>query len=71
MRDALRKGIRAYGDLVGKKRAAQVTSEDILSCTSAVISIFVPNPEFAGQTKERLGNPEVQKVCRRCNPGSV
>ena len=61
MRDALRKGIRSYGDLVGKKRANQITSEDILSCTSAVISVFVATPEFAGQTKERLGNPEVQK----------
>ncbi len=61
MRDALRKGLRAYGDLLGKKRTAQITSEDILSCTSAVLSVFVPSPEFAGQTKERLGNAEVQK----------
>ena len=62
MRDALRKGIRAYGELVGKKRAGQITSEDIHSCTSAVLSVFTPSPEFAGQTKERLGNPEMQKL---------
>ena len=61
LRDALRKGIRAHGERVGKKRAGQITSDDILSCTSAVLSLFIPSPEFAGQTKERLGNPEVQQ----------
>lgn len=62
LRDALRKGIRTYGDLVGKKRSGQIIAEDVQSSAAMALSVFVPAPEFAGQTKERLGNPEVQKA---------
>lgn len=62
LRDALRKGVRAYGELVGKKQAAQIIADDILACTSAIVSVFVERPDFAGQTKERLGNADVQKL---------
>ena len=61
LRDALRKGIRAHGERVGKKRAAQISSEDIFSCACAMISVFLSDPEFAGQTKERLISERVQK----------
>lgn len=61
LRDALRKALRAYGDLAGSKRASLITSEDILACVSAVYSVFLERPDFAGQTKERLGNEDVQK----------
>ena len=61
LRDALRKGIRAYGEIAGKKRIRDITSEDILSSVSVVLSVFIERPEFAGQTKERLGNEEVHR----------
>lgn len=61
LRDALRRGLRAYGDLAGSKRASLIASEDILSCVSAVYSVFLERPDFAGQTKERLGNEDVQR----------
>ena len=61
LRDALRKGIRTHGELAGRKRVRDITSEDILASVSAVLSVFVEQPEFAGQTKERLGNDAIQK----------
>ncbi len=61
LRETLRKGLRAYGELIGNKRASIITSEDVFSCTCAELSVFLERPDFAGQTKERLGNEEIQR----------
>lgn len=61
LRDAVRTGLRAYGELIGNRRAAIITSDDALSCISAVFSVFLDRPDFAGQTKERLANEDVQR----------
>jgi topoisomerase-4 subunit B len=62
LRNALTKGLRAYGELIGVKRAAQVQADDVMDGVAAVLSVFVSNPEFQGQTKERLGMPAAQRL---------
>ena len=54
LRSALTKGLRAYGELKGLKKASQITAEDVLGTTGTLLSVFVPNPEFQGQTKDKL-----------------
>jgi topoisomerase-4 subunit B len=62
MRSALAKSIRAYGDLVGNKRAAQITGDDVVGEASIMLSVFVPDPQFQGQTKEKLVSIDAGKM---------
>ena len=59
---ALLKGIRAYGELVGNKKAAQIVRDDLTSGGCALVSIFIRDPSFVGQTKDRLSNEAAQKM---------
>jgi len=61
-RSALVKGLKAYGELTNEKRAAQITAEDVIANAGALISVFIRNPEFQGQTKDRLSSPEGQRL---------
>jgi topoisomerase-4 subunit B len=61
-RAALTRGLKAYGDLIGEKRAGVITAEDVAAQAGALISVFVRNPEFQGQTKERLSSSDAQKL---------
>ncbi len=62
LRTALLRGIRAYADLKGDKRAANITADDILVQCSAMLSVFVREPEFVGQTKDRLSSAEATRI---------
>lgn len=62
LRGALAKALRAYGDMAGVKKAAQVTPDDLMGGTFAVLSLFLPNPQFQNQTKERLNSPEASRL---------
>ena len=57
-RNALLKGLRAWGEQRGNRRAAQVTAEDVLGRLAAKLSLFLREPQFQGQTKEKLTSPE-------------
>lgn len=59
--NAILKGIRAYGELSNNKKAAQITREDMLTGGCALISIFIREPSFVGQTKDRLSTEEAAK----------
>jgi len=59
---ALLKGIRAYGELVGNKKAAQIVRDDLTTGGCALVSIFIRDPSFVGQTKDRLSNEAAQKM---------
>jgi topoisomerase IV subunit B len=59
---AILKGIRAYGELVSNRKAAQITREDLTTGGSALVSCFIREPEFVGQTKDRLATVEAQKL---------
>lgn len=62
LKSALLKAIKRYAELADNKRAAQITVDDIFNCMAVIISIFLPNPSFQGQTKEKLLNQEATKL---------
>jgi len=59
---AILKGIKAYGDLVGNKKAQNITREDLTTGAGALVSCFIREPEFVGQTKDRLATTEAQRM---------
>ena len=59
---AILKGMRAYGELVGNKKAASIVRDDLTTGGCALISIFIRDPSFVGQTKDRLSNESAQKM---------
>jgi topoisomerase IV subunit B len=61
-RAALIKGLRAWGEHRGNKRAAQITAEDVLIPVAAKMSLFLRDPQFQGQTKEKLTNNEATRL---------
>ena len=62
MRAALVRGLKSYGALVGNKRAAQLTADDVTGGACALLSVFLRDPQFQGQTKERLTSPEAGRL---------
>jgi topoisomerase-4 subunit B len=61
LRGALTKGLRGYADLTSNKRAGNITSDDVMASVCGMLSVFIRDPEFQGQTKDRLSNPEAQR----------
>jgi topoisomerase-4 subunit B len=61
-RTALVKSLRNWGEHRSNKRAAQVTAEDVLSPLAAKLSVFLRDPQFQGQTKEKLTSPEAARL---------
>jgi DNA gyrase subunit B len=60
-RAAVVKAVRSFIDAAGiAPKGVNLTAEDIREGIVGVLSIYVHEPQFQGQTKERLGNPEVQ-----------
>ncbi|SMX32805.1 DNA topoisomerase IV subunit B [Actibacterium lipolyticum] len=59
---AVLKGIRAYGELVNNKKAAQITRDDLMTGGCALVSCFIADPSFVGQTKDRLSTESAQKM---------
>jgi topoisomerase-4 subunit B len=62
LRAVLTRGLKAYADLSNEKRGALVTADDVMAEAGALISVFVRNPEFQGQTKERLSSIDAQRL---------
>jgi topoisomerase-4 subunit B len=61
-RAALLKGLRAWGEHRGNRRAAQLQAEDVLAPAAAKLSVFIRDPQFQGQTKEKLTSPEAARL---------
>ena len=59
---AILKGIRAYGELSNNKKAAQIPRDDLITGGCALVSCFIREPEFVGQTKDRLATTEASKL---------
>jgi topoisomerase IV subunit B len=62
LRAALAKGIRAFGELAGQKRAKDIDADDIMSGSELMLSLFVRDPHFQSQTKDRLTSPEAARL---------
>src|SRR5690348_1351322 len=61
LRAALTKGIRAFGDLVGNKKAKDITADDVFNGIELMLSVFIRNPHFQSQTKDRLTSLEAAR----------
>ncbi len=61
LRAALTKGIRAFGDLVGQKKAKEITADDVFNGVELMLSVFIRNPHFQSQTKDRLTSLEAAR----------
>ncbi|MDW4499545.1 DNA topoisomerase IV subunit B [Sulfitobacter sp. D35] len=59
---AILKGIRAYGELSNNRKAKDITREDLLTGGCALVSCFIREPEFVGQTKDRLATNEASRL---------
>ncbi|NUH66027.1 DNA topoisomerase IV subunit B [Sulfitobacter sp. S0837] len=59
---AILKGIRAYGELANNRKAKDITREDLITGGCALVSCFIREPEFVGQTKDRLATTEAARL---------
>ena len=59
---AILKSIKTYGERVNSKKAKDITREDLTLGSCALVSCFIQEPEFVGQTKDRLATVEAQKL---------
>jgi topoisomerase-4 subunit B len=62
LRGALTRGLKAYGELTGNRKAGQITADDVMDGAAVMLSLFIPDPQFQGQTKEKLAMPEAARV---------
>ncbi len=63
LRAALTRGLKDHAERVGQgKRAASITSDDVMTGAGAMLSVFIREPEFQGQTKDRLATAEAQRI---------
>ncbi len=62
LRGALTKGLRAFGDLVGVKKAKDITADDVMNGGEIMLSVFIRDPQFQSQTKDRLTSPEAARL---------
>ena len=61
-RSALTRGLKAYGDRVRNRDAEKVQPEDVIAGACVMLSVFLRNPQFQGQTKEKLTSPEAVRL---------
>src|SRR5574338_9355 len=61
LRAALSKGIRSFGELVGNKKAKDITPDDVMNGVELMLSVFIRNPHFQSQTKDRLTSLEAAR----------
>jgi topoisomerase-4 subunit B len=65
LRAALTRGLKAYAELSGEKRGGLITAEDVVAQAGALISVFISNPEFQGQTKEKLATSDAGRLVEK------
>ncbi|MFD1105692.1 DNA topoisomerase IV subunit B [Sphingobium olei] len=62
LRAALVKGIRAFAELVGQKKGKDITADDIMTSSEIMLSVFIRDPQFQSQTKDRLTSPDAARL---------
>ena len=62
LRGGLTRSLRAYGERAGNRKTALITPDDVMAGACAVLSIFIREPEFQGQTKEKLSSADAQRL---------
>jgi len=61
-RYALLRSLKDYSDLKGNKRASVITADDVMVQSGAMLSVFIREPEFQGQTKDKLATVEATRL---------
>ncbi|MFZ1743094.1 MAG: DNA topoisomerase IV subunit B, partial [Pontixanthobacter sp.] len=61
-RSALTKGLRAFGELIGAKKAKDISADDVMNGGEFMLSVFIREPSFQSQTKDRLTSPEAVRL---------
>ena len=62
LRNALTKSLRAHGERANNRKTNLITTDDVMATACAVLSVFIRDPEFQGQTKDKLSNAEAQRL---------
>ncbi|MEM9733890.1 MAG: DNA topoisomerase IV subunit B [Pseudomonadota bacterium] len=62
LRVTLARGLKAYAELVGNKKSSIITTDDVMTSATAMISVFIREPEFVGQTKDKLATVEASRI---------
>jgi topoisomerase IV subunit B len=62
LRNALTRGVKEFGERVGNKKAGQITADDVMGTAAAMLSVFIREPEFQGQTKDKLSTQEATRI---------
>jgi topoisomerase-4 subunit B len=62
LRAALTRSLKAYGELTGNKRASTITADDVIQGAAILLSVFIREPQFQGQTKEKLASQEAVRL---------
>ncbi len=62
LRTALTRGLRAFGELVGQKKAKDISADDVMTGAEVMLSVFIRDPQFQSQTKDRLTSPEAARL---------
>jgi len=65
LRQALTRSIRAFGELVGQKKAKDITADDVMTGSELMLSVFIRDPQFQSQTKDRLTSPEATALVEK------
>lgn len=61
-RAAVARAVKAYGDRVGNKKSGLITADDVMNASCGILSLFIRNPQFQGQTKEKLASAEATRL---------
>ena len=62
LRTAMARGLKNYGNLTGVKKISQITADDLLGGACIMLSVFIRDPQFQGQTKDKLSSPHATKL---------
>ncbi|WP_126175058.1 DNA topoisomerase IV subunit B [Tsuneonella rigui] len=62
LRAALTKGLRAFAELIGQKKAKDLSADDVITGSEIMLSVFIRDPQFQSQTKDRLTSPEAARL---------
>jgi len=62
LRNALTKALRSHGERTANRKTALITADDVMESACAVLSVFIREPEFQGQTKDKLSSPDAQRL---------
>ena len=65
LRQALVRGLRQFGELVKDKRVKELTADDVVLGAELMLSVFIREPQFQSQTKDRLTSPEAAGLVER------